>query len=114
MLAEPPFIGEADIGAWLESLNELRSPSMKSFKIVTSHDGVIRREHLNYMARFLRKLPRRIERLSKRGDVEENALKYAQELMKEYKLTPEREELVQQRLQVGLTRIYARLHPAET
>jgi cyclase len=114
MLAEPPFIGEADISAWFESLNELRSPSMKSFKIVTSHDGVIRREHLNHMARFLRKLPRRIERLSKRGDVEGNALKYAQELMKEYKLAPEREELVRQRLQVGLTRIYARLHPAET
>ncbi len=114
MVSEPPFIGEADIGLWLESLNELRSLSVKSYKIVTSHDGVIRREHLNRMARFLRKLPRRIKRLSKRGDVEENALKYARELMKEYKLDPEREELMQRRLQLGLTRIYARLHPAES
>jgi cyclase len=114
MVGEPPFIGEADIDSWMESLDELRSSSMKSYKIVTSHDGVIRREHLNHMARFLRKLPRRIERLSKRGDVEENALKSARELTRDYKLSPEREELVQRRLQVGLTRIYARLHPAES
>ena len=114
MVNEPPFIGEADIASWMTSLDELRSSSMKSYKIVTSHDGVIRREHLNRMARFLRKLPRRIERFSRRGDMEEIALKYARELTREFKLSPEREELVQRRLQVGLTRIHARLHPAES
>ncbi len=113
-VGEPPFLGDSDIQVWLDTLDDLRTQSTRSNKLVSSRDGLIKHEHINEMARFLRKIPWRLERLSEAGASPEEAGALAPELMKDYKVPKARQEQVALRLQVGLMRLYSRLYPTET
>jgi glyoxylase-like metal-dependent hydrolase (beta-lactamase superfamily II) len=113
-VGEPPFLADSDIEAWLDTLDDLRTQSTRSFKLVSSRDGLIKHEDINDMARFLRKIPWRLERLSEAGAPPEEAGELAPELMKDYKIPKARQEQVLLRLEVGLTRLYNRLYPIET
>jgi glyoxylase-like metal-dependent hydrolase (beta-lactamase superfamily II) len=113
-VAEPPYIGKADIDAWLNTLEDLRGLSTSSYKLVSSRDGVIKHKDINAMARFLRKISLRLERLGKEGEPLEMASKFARNLMKSYKISSARRGRVLLRLQVGFTRLYNRLYPSET
>ena len=113
-VAEPPFIGEADIETWMNTLDDLRSSHMSEYKLISSRDGLIKREDVNSMARFLRKIPWRLERLGDRGAPTEAVAKYASPLLKDYIIPKARRDHVLLRLQAGLTRLYSRLYPPET
>ena len=113
-VAEPPFLGDSEIESWLDILDDLRAASMRPYKLVSSRDGPINHEHINGMARFLRKVPWRLERLGEKGAPPEGAAALAPQLMKDYEIPKARREQVLLRLQVGLTRLYTRLYPSET
>ena len=112
-VAEPPFIGEADIEAWLNIIEELRNLSVRSYKLVSSRDGLIKHKDINAMARFLRKIPSRLDRFGKEGELPQVASKISHQLMKGYKIPKVRGDQVLLRLQVGLTRLYTRLYQPE-
>ena len=109
-VAEPPFLGEADIEYWLTSLDDLRKGRMRSYKLISSRDGPIKPENINDMARFLRKIPWRLERLAEAGAPPEEAGDLASELMKDFKVPKARHDQVLLRLEVGLTRLYSRYY----
>lgn len=113
-VGEPPFLGDSDIETWLDTLDDLRTQSMRSYKLVSSRDGLIKHDQINEMARFLRKIPWRLERLSEAGAPPEEAGALALELIKDFKIPKARREHVLLRLQVGLERLYSRLYPNET
>ncbi len=113
-LAEPPFLGDADIESWLATLDDLRTPRLRPYKLVSSRDGLIKNEHINEMARFLRKIPWRLERLGEKGSPPEDAGALALQLIKDYKIPKARREQALLRLQVGLMRLYNDLYPTET
>ena len=113
-VAEPPFVGEADIEAWMNTLDDLRSSRMSEYKLISSRDGLIKRDDINNMARFLRKIPWRLERLGDRGAPPEAAARYAISLLEDYIIPKTRRAHVLLRLQAGLTRLYGRLYPPET
>jgi hypothetical protein len=75
---------------------------------------LIKHDDINAMARFLRKIPPRLDRFGKEGEYPEVASKLAHQLMKSYKIPKVRGDQVQLRLQVGLTRLYNRLYPPGT
>jgi glyoxylase-like metal-dependent hydrolase (beta-lactamase superfamily II) len=113
-VAEPPYLGHADIDSWLESLDDLRGAHMRDFTIVASRDGVIRREQINKMARFLRKIPGRVRQLSERREIPEAAARVAAQLMKDYKIPSSKSEQVLLRLQNGLLNLHNRLYQVES
>lgn len=110
-VTEPPWVGDADIEAWLEALDELRSPAYEHFILISGRDGRVGREELNAMARFLRKIPVRLERLEKRGDSPQAAERIARNLAKDYQLPTARRDQIILRLQTGLRSLYSRLYP---
>ena len=112
-VAEPPFIGEADIDAWMNTLDDLRSSRMSEYKLISSRDGLIKRQDINHMARFLRKIPWRLEKLGDKGAPPEAAARYASSLMEDYIIPKVRRDHVRLRLHAGLTRLYSRLYPPE-
>ena len=59
----PPFLGESNIPAWLEILDDLRAPYLRTYRLIASRDGQVSRENINSMARFLRKVQLRVEKL---------------------------------------------------
>jgi len=113
-VAEPPFLGEADIEAWMNTLDDLRSSHMRAYKLISSRDGLVTRGDVNDMARFLRKIPWRLERLSVKRAPPKAAANYASQLLEDFKTPSARRDHVLLRLQAGLTRLYSRLYPPET
>ncbi|OGO17866.1 MAG: hypothetical protein A2Z14_11280 [Chloroflexi bacterium RBG_16_48_8] len=112
-VAEPPFIGDANIDAWLETLDALRSVEGQSFQMVSSRDGLIAREEINRMARFLRKVRVRMERLGELQKLDSEIESIVGELLEDYELTGSRKERARLRLRVGLEDLYQKLYDVE-
>ncbi len=108
-VSEPPYVGNADIEAWLDSLEELRKEPFNSYMLISGRDGSVSREAVNDMARFIRKIPVRLKRLKKKkGDPSGAAESVAKGLLKDYKLPTARQDLVLLRLQTGLRNLNVR------
>ncbi|MGD2253584.1 MAG: hypothetical protein PVF70_11780 [Anaerolineales bacterium] len=110
---EPPYLADADIPAWLDCLDELRSASFRDHKLVSARDGLVDRKALNDMARFIRRVDHRIGKLVGRGAEPEEAAASAKALIKSYKVPASREKQMLLRLQAGMAGLYTRLHPPQ-
>jgi glyoxylase-like metal-dependent hydrolase (beta-lactamase superfamily II) len=104
---EPPYLGEARLESWLESLAELRSSAYSRYKLVSSRDGLVRRESIVAMAGFLRKVAHRMDRLQDHREDEEAAGRLAPQLLKGFRVPLARREQAMLRLRGGLERLYA-------
>jgi len=110
---EPPFVGDANIPTWLETLDDLRSSDLRSYHLISSRDGEIDRVEINAMARFLRKVQLRIGRLQD-SDVQDAGFdKIATELLSDFSLFGSRNDRAHLRLRVGLDNQYQKLYKAE-
>lgn len=105
-IREPPYVGEADLDPWLEALSELRSREFARYKIVSARDGLVRREALNKMAGFLRKVAHRVEKLGDRDDPAAAAGRLAVQLARGFRVAAARREQAQLRLRTGLEQLY--------
>jgi glyoxylase-like metal-dependent hydrolase (beta-lactamase superfamily II) len=107
-VSEPPYVGNAEIEDWIESLEDLRKEPFSSYMLISGRDGSVDRDAVNNMARFIRKIPVRLKRLKKKGDPSEAAETVAKGLIKEYKLPNARYDLVLLRLRAGLRKLHTR------
>jgi glyoxylase-like metal-dependent hydrolase (beta-lactamase superfamily II) len=110
---EPPFVGEANIPAWLETLDELRSADLRSYRLLSSRDGEIDRDKINSMARLLRKVQLRVDRIEKTGDSGAGFDKIAAELLSNFTLSGSRRDRAHLRLRVGVEDLYQKLYRTE-
>jgi cyclase len=110
-VSEPPYLGEANIDAWLESLDDLRE--LQGYKLVSSHDGLIKASDVNTMGRFLRKIPVRLARMADRNQPLEAASTLASRLMQGMKVASSRREQAMFRLECGLIRLYRRTYGSD-
>lgn len=112
---EPPYFGNADIDQWLESLDDLRSTRFRSFKFVSGRDGLVKRSDINDMARFLRRIPNRIQDFAKRGGSPEIADDYAKELITSFKkVQSARTDTCMLRLKASVINLHSRMYPSES
>lgn len=113
-VTEPPYLGQADVEAWLAALDDLRSSEFKGYKMVSAQDGLVKRDDINDMARFLRKVAHRIQSLADYEQPVEAVEKMVPQLAKSYKKIPAaRREQVLLRLQAGMVRLCSRSYPPE-
>lgn len=99
---EPPYLGAANLQRWMDGLDELRGSTMEAYTLVTSQGGPIRRENINDMARFLRKVEHRLEKVVAEGLDEEQVGQLAADLMDDFKVSHSRRDQALLRLQTGL------------
>lgn len=109
--SEPPFVGHADLQAWLESLDRIRSDPYRSYLLVSSRDGLVKRKSANDSARFLRKIPHRLQSLADESRPAEAAGDLAEQLISDFEIPPDRRPLCLSRLRIGLQRLYTRQYP---
>jgi cyclase len=112
-VGEPPFMADADLEAWVETLGILSGPSMRGYTIVAGRDGVVERRHVTAMAAWLQRVPERLHRLGDRANQPEAITTLAGQLLRPYKLPASRRETGLLRLQLGLARQQARLEDGE-
>jgi glyoxylase-like metal-dependent hydrolase (beta-lactamase superfamily II) len=112
-VSEPPFIGESNIPAWLETLDDMRSSHLRTYRLISSRDEEIDREQINTMARFLRKVQLRIERLENIAEPGASFDKVAAELLDDFSLTGPRRDRANLRLRVGVEDLFQKLFKIE-
>lgn len=102
----PPYLGVSDTELWLKALDDLRKLEDDGYKVVSAHGGRIGRDDINNMARFLRKVENRLEKLDKAEDRKQAAWEFADELVEDFKSSAARRESDLLRLQTGLLDLY--------
>lgn len=105
-LREPPYLGDADLEAWLESLAALRAAPYARCRIVSARDGVVPRPAIAKMAGFLRKVLHRMDRLASQDEDPDAAGELAPQLARGFRIPAARREQALVRLRTGLTRLY--------
>ena len=108
-VSQPPYFGAADIDRWLKGLDELRQSPFGDYKIISSRDGLVKRDDINNMARFIRKIRLRLNDITGGDDDEEIARKQASALLKSYALPAVYEDVAHTRLTSSIIDLHTRL-----
>jgi len=98
----PPYLGMSDLDLWFEALDDLRKLEANGYKVISAHGGRVNRDDINNMARFLRKVENRLEKLDKVDDHMMAAAEFADELLEDFKVSSQDKETALLRLQTGL------------
>lgn len=109
---QPPFLADADLPAWIDSLSLLLSKEYKDFTKIGGRDGVVTDTVIKKQLDFNKDLHKRLERTAKRrqkNDMTEGLIK---PLLSKLKFPAARLQQYTQRLRYGLQLYYARhYHP---
>jgi glyoxylase-like metal-dependent hydrolase (beta-lactamase superfamily II) len=101
---QPPFLGSADIDAWLESLHELQLSRLKDFVLISGRGEMATIDDIKELDRFLKKAVRKLEKLVTTGVKPDEIEKLADDLSGEFNTKTKREaEQNKSRLAVGIS-----------
>jgi len=105
---QPPFLANADIQAWLESLKELLSPAFRGFTIVSGRGGVVSVDDVRGQVKFLKKVDARLERLANKKQSSEVSESLISNLLEDFQFPETLKGQYSNRLRYGLTHYLAR------
>ncbi len=113
---QPPFLAEADLPAWIETLSDLRIPKYRDYTFVSGRSGPMTIEAVRAQHEFLRSVLRRLETLSNRIAPPEETEKMIPALLAKITYPSELEDFYAQRLRHGLRQYYMLHHyrPADS
>lgn len=112
-LDEPAYVGDADLDAWRDTLQQAARGPYKGYTLISSRDGLIERRALGQMGAWLGRVEERLRKLKPRPDLAEATGSLASALLRSYKIPSTRREHAHLRLQVGLERLYTRWRTEE-
>ena len=107
-ISQPPFLGDADIDLWVESLDVLLSKPYKDYLVVSSRGGIVEKHLIREQRRFLRDVQNRLKRLHGRSAYPEETKKLVSNLLSRFDHPPERHDMYFARLEYGLREHYIR------
>jgi glyoxylase-like metal-dependent hydrolase (beta-lactamase superfamily II) len=111
---QPPFLANADLPAWQETLALLQSKEYREYTIISGRSGVVTATVIKNQADFLKDTLKKLERLSKKkhkGDPTENL---AGSLLSHFKAPASLQKKYAQRLRYGLQYYFSRHYNAGT
>lgn len=105
---QPPFLANANLSAWLESLALLQRKPYRDYVIVSGRGGVVPAESVKSQADFLKETLKKMEKLAAKQAPPEAIAELAQSMMPNFKVSGARLKQYEQRLRHGLLHYYAR------
>ncbi|MBG0788018.1 MAG: hypothetical protein H0S79_23270 [Anaerolineaceae bacterium] len=105
---QPPFLGFADLEAWIADLELLLSDTYKGYKIVTSRSAVVRSRSIEKMRNFLEKTRNKIEAFAAHPGDTEDLLKDVPGLLRGLNFNKGLTQRYHNRLAWGLEQYYKR------
>ena len=109
---QPPFLVNADLPAWMETLDLLQSKTYSDFTVISGRDGTVSTAVIKNQADFIRDAYKRLEKLSKRKPKPDITESLVQPLLSKFKVSATRQKQYSQRLSHGLKQYYAHhYHP---
>lgn len=103
---QPPFLAEADIPAWLETLSLLRRRKYQDYSIISGRSGPVPHEAIKSQQALLRSILGRLERMADRKNPPKNTFKMVSAIMAKLEVPKRYEKFFSQRLQYGLFEYY--------
>ena len=109
---QPPFLFNANLPAWLETLSLLQSKAYNDFTVISGRNGAVSAAIIKSQADFIKDAYKRLEKLSKRKQKPDMTESLIQPLLSNFKIPTARQKRYTQRLRYGLKHYYARhYHP---
>ena len=105
---QPPFLANADIEAWLESLHELQLARFKDFILITGRGLLVTMDNIKELEHFLKKAARKLEKLAVSKAKANAAESLGEELLEDFPSKNKHEaELFRNRLTTGVVQYYS-------
>jgi len=105
---QPPFLANADVPAWIDTLQELNSPAYQDYLLVGGRGGMIPQDQIHKQIGYLNKVNQLLEPLAERKAAPEETEKLIPALLKGISIPDDRETQYYQRLHWGLHQYYVR------
>jgi len=110
VLRQPPFLGYADLPAWIKALEELLAPELREYTLVSGRGGAAPVEEARHQIQFLQTAQALISEQAERSAAVEEVAGLASKLLTFFKPPVEVKDLYRQRLAFGLRQYYLRRH----
>lgn len=111
-LGEPPFLAQADIPAWLESLEALLSRHYREYAIICGRGGKATPREIKQMASLLKDLHGKLRGISRGRNAAVEMDKLAARIAERFKPTHKQRPFFVQRLRHGMQEYAARHFPS--
>jgi glyoxylase-like metal-dependent hydrolase (beta-lactamase superfamily II) len=105
---QPPFLENADIPAWLESLSLLRSRAYNDYTIISGRSGTITVDAVRNQHAFLKSILGRLDTMAKRESLPEETKKMVPALLSKINYPQKYERFYSQRLSHGLHQYFVK------
>ncbi len=99
---QPPFLANADIPAWLETLSVLGSVKYKGWQVVAGRGGVVEPEYIRSQAHFLKLAQTRISKFAQKKTSLDALDDMAKSLLGEFKVPQKSQAKYLRRLKHGI------------
>jgi len=105
---QPPFLANADIPVWLETLALLQSKEYRDYTIVSGRGGAVNETVIKSQVVSLKDTLKRIEKLSQKKQSADLTESLVQPLLSHFKAPAVRQKQYAQRLRYGLKHYYTK------
>jgi glyoxylase-like metal-dependent hydrolase (beta-lactamase superfamily II) len=99
---QPPFLAQADIPLWLETLDILLSEKYKDFRIISGRGGLVTRKVIQNQKKYLKTVLKHLEKIRIKTTDPEETETLVPQLLESLKFHPEFHFQYAQRLRYGL------------
>ncbi len=110
----PPFLHEADLNTWLETLADARKKKTIAKVVVPGRGGLTDKDGFKHTEDFLKLARRKVEALARTKKARAEVLSLAHDLLGGFTATGDLRELYTRRLRAGLEHLYDALAVAPT
>jgi glyoxylase-like metal-dependent hydrolase (beta-lactamase superfamily II) len=111
---QPPFLSNADLPAWLETLALLQSKPYHDYTVVSGRGGVVTPALIKSHTDFIKDVHKKLEKLSQKRPKVDVEGSLAQQLLSSFKVPTARQKQYTQRLRYGLKHYYTRHYQSES
>lgn len=105
---QPPFLANANLPVWLESLERLQSKEFSGYTVVSGRGGIVNAATIKAQADFFKDAVKRLDKLATKKQAPNITESLVQPLLTHLKFPAHRQKQYAQRLRYGLQQYYAR------
>jgi len=103
---QPPFLAFADFDNWINDLVLLTSAEYRDYTIIGGRNGIVSREDIHELLKFIRLIQRSLERIRVKGKDVENLMRLAEKLNQRFENKKSVGDVFLNRLKWGLSAYY--------
>ncbi len=109
---QPPFLANADLDPWIESLRLLLSPAYQDYLVVGGRTGLVAMREVRSQFEYLEMLAEHLHAMAEQKVNPDQLELLIPELIRNFDILPTRQEQFFQRLRWGLNHYYSRHYSA--